>query len=525
MRFDRLTAALVVLLGVLSGAGLVLVLGGDRATSRHVVVDGVPMDEFHPASVEQLPTQGRSFRESSREVARQGRPGVVVAHGFAGSADLMAPFGESLAARGYVVVLMDFSGHGANSRRLPDDAAATGASARALSLDLDVAVTHLRGLPDVDPTRTALVGHSMGASAVTRYAVAHPEITATVALSLPDASTVTRDRPARLLVMPGALEFPSFRDQAEKAVAGAGPDRRMLVVPGVEHISILFAPRTHRETADWLDTSLGLPSTEAGFRSPMRSVAGASLLLLALLAGMAPLARLVLGPSSGGRPRVDATMTGRAAAVAAAAAAVGALVAPLLPTERLPIALGGYLTGFAVVAAALMLGYARWRGPRRTTAPTTIARSITAPPPPTRRRVIVGALVLPAYAALTIVAPLQLGLTHAVPTGARWWLLAVVWAGFALLAYAGLRLTDDDAVAALIVSALCPIALAGAAIGGLTSTFLVLILPLLAVLLLWQSIWTEILRRCGAPRWLVAPVGSLIVAWPLAVALPLVHHG
>lgn len=48
-----------------------------------------------------------------------------------------------------------------------------------------------------------------------------------------------------------------------------------------------------------------------------------------------------------------------------------------------------------------------------------------------------------------------------------------------------------------------------------------LIVPLLAVLLLWQAFWSALLHRLSAPAWLISLVGSLIVAWPLATALPL----
>src|SRR5262245_56369266 len=94
-------------------------------------------------------------------------PGVVVAHGYAGSARLMRGFAVTLARRGYVVALLDFTGHGANPRRLSyagDDWDA------ALQRDLGRAVGLLRSLPTVDPERIGLVGHSMGAGAVATYA-------------------------------------------------------------------------------------------------------------------------------------------------------------------------------------------------------------------------------------------------------------------------------------------------------------------------------------------------------------------
>ncbi|AGZ44838.1 dienelactone hydrolase [Actinoplanes friuliensis DSM 7358] len=471
---------------VTAAVGLWL-LTGHRST-RQTVADGVPLVEVHP-----------------RLAPGERRPGVVVAHGFAGSARLMAPFGDSLAERGYVVVLLDFSGHGANTRPLPDSAASTAASTAALQHDLDVATRHLRGLPDVDPSAIALVGHSMGAGAVTRYAVAHPEITATVALSLPDAAPVLPDPPARLLVLVGALEFPGFRSEAARAVEPAGPDRSMVVVPGVEHIGILYAPRTHREVAAWLDQSFD--TTGDPMPSPIRRLGGAALLVVALLAGLYPLARLLFGDARGSWPSPRIADLGRGVAVAAGAAALGALAARFLPTNRLPLAIGGYLLGLTGAAGAAMLAF-RHRAPA--IAPTGRLRLALATP------------VLIGYAAVTIAVPTHLGLTHAVPVGKRWWVLLLLWAGFALLAWAAGRLTAGNAFGGLAVSALVVIALTGAAVAGLTNGFVLLVVPLLAILMLWQAAWSAVLHRFAAPAWLIALVGSLLVAWPMATALPLI---
>ena len=136
----RLPLVLSLVALIAAAGGVVLLAGAGHGLRRqHVVVDAVPLDEVHPAGL----------------ATGQRRPGVVVAHGFAGSAELMAPFGDSLATRGYVVVLLDFAGHGANTSPLPDDAAGTDASTVALQHDLDVALAHLRTLPDVDGARTA----------------------------------------------------------------------------------------------------------------------------------------------------------------------------------------------------------------------------------------------------------------------------------------------------------------------------------------------------------------------------------
>ena len=516
---QRPLAALLAVL-VAAGAGMWLLAGAaGEMNRRHVVVDGVPLDEVHPAGA-----------------SGQRHPGVVVAHGFAGSARLMAPFGDSLAARGYVVVLLDFSGHGANTRPLPDGTASTETSTAALQHDLEVATAHLRGLPDVDPARIALAGHSMGASAVTRYAVAHPEVTATVAISLPDSSTVLPDRPARLLLLVGGLEFPNFRAEAERAAGPAREGRSMVVVPAVEHISILYAPRTHREMVAWLDDSFGGPAADRPLPAPYRRVGGAAVLLLSLLIGLYPVARLLLGGARASWPRLSVPQVGPTVAVAAAAAAFAGLIAPFLPTNRLPLALGGYIVGFTAMAGAVILGYRRWRGaifpapaPASPAGPLSDAASPAGPlsdaasvARPGMLRLVVAAPVLIGYAATAIALPLHLGLTHALPVGARWWLLAVMWAAFAVLAYAAERVTAGNSFGVLAVSAVAVIALTGAAVVGLTGGFLVLIVPLLAILLLWQAVWSAVLHRFSAPSWLIAIVGSLVVAWPLATALPMI---
>src|SRR5690349_2117480 len=225
----RAVVAATLVSALAAGLGGWVFLGtGASPVRRHVVVDGVPLDEVHP----------------SVGPAGARRPGVVVAHGFAGSARLMAPFGDTLSARGYVVVLLDFAGHGTSTRRLPDATASTDASAAELAHDLDVALAHLRSLPDVDPSAVALVGHSMGATAVTRYAMEHPDVRATVAISMPDPAPLRSDgpdrpdRPARLLLLAGGLEFANFRATARQAADGhAAGDREAVIVPGVEHVS------------------------------------------------------------------------------------------------------------------------------------------------------------------------------------------------------------------------------------------------------------------------------------------------
>ncbi|WP_430790669.1 dienelactone hydrolase family protein [Actinoplanes sp. G11-F43] len=518
---------LLLLLALTLSGGWLIAGAGSGLDREHVVSAGVPLDVVRPR-------------------ADGPRPGVVVAHGFSGSARMMAPFGDSLAARGYVVALLDFAGHGANTEPLPDEAAGTDESTRALERDLDAAVAHLRSLPDVDPSRIGLVGHSMGAGAVTRYAAAHPDITATVAISLPGSSAASPQRPARLLTMAGALEFPGFREVAT-SVAAQRDDREARLVAGVEHITILYAPETHRATVSWLDEAFGGQPAGGTVPFPGRRLLGSALLVLAVLLGFHPLVAALSGSpasrsvrpgsapsnsappgstppgSARAEPAAAPTRAGstgrplfagwrwaaaiRVALIAGVAAGVGAVVARFLPTTRMPLAIAGYVTAYAAVTGALLLAYARWRPTPRETG--------TAPP---GRWWLLA--VVP-YSVLGIGVPVHLGLTHALLAGSRWWLLVVVWAAFALLAYGAERISGGAPSSLLAVAGSFTVVLAAAAVAGLTHGFVTLVLVPLTGLLLWQVWWSAILNRFAAPAWLIAVTGSVVVTWPLLVTLPL----
>ncbi|MGB2567511.1 alpha/beta hydrolase [Micromonospora citrea] len=475
-----LLAVLAVLLGAVG-----LVRAGAGSTTRQVTVDGVPLTEVRAG-----PAEGR-------------RPGVVIAHGFAGSARLMRPLADTVARQGAVALLLDFAGHGANPARLPGAGQDATDSRAALARDLDVAVAHLRTLPDVDPARIVLVGHSMGAGAVTRYAADRPDIARTVAISLPDGDDLPDGRPEGLLLIVGGAEFPGFRDTAEATARRGDPaGRRLVVVPGVEHISVLFAGRTHREVAAWVGGG-GVPPR------PVARPASAGLLLLGAGLGFVPLVGLLLGRRrpSPLRP-VPPTPV-----VAAVAVGVGVGVAALAPTARLPLAVGGYVTGFLLVTGGLLVAAARrWPLPGPAAAPVGHRRDA---------RSVVAGVLLTGYAVCAVAVPIHLGLTSALPVGARWWLLPLVAAG-CLTFLAGAELvTGGRSWRYAAVGASAVLALTGAAVVGLAPGFVLLVVPLFAVLVAWQAAWAAVLRRAGAPRWLPALVGAVLLAWPVATTLPL----
>ena len=187
------------------------------------------------------------------------RPVVMIGHGFAGSDLLMRGFALSFAQAGYTVLSWDFDGHGANpnpfSNHLASDALvenAEDALDAAIAFDLDTSA----GI--------AILGHSMGSGVALAYGVEHPLTSATIAVS-PVSRTVTPTLPRNLLLMAGSLEG-RFVRTAEKLLSDAGGPggdhsdgtaRALYVVQGVEHISILFAPDSHRTAREWLDETFG----------------------------------------------------------------------------------------------------------------------------------------------------------------------------------------------------------------------------------------------------------------------------
>ena len=183
------------------------------------------------------------------------RPLVLIAHGFAGSGMVMRAFAFTLAHAGYATVSWDFGGHGANPNAM---------GAQPLMADAEAALAEAKRLGLVTPGRVAILGHSMGTGVALQFGQTYPDTAATIAVS-PVGQTVTKDLPRNLLLMAGSNEQ-SFLRNAETRLAeagGAGGDpkngtaRKLTVINGVEHMTILFAPATHHAAVAWLDATFG----------------------------------------------------------------------------------------------------------------------------------------------------------------------------------------------------------------------------------------------------------------------------
>jgi pimeloyl-ACP methyl ester carboxylesterase len=188
------------------------------------------------------------------------RPTILIAHGFAGSSVLMRGFALTLAYAGYTTVSWDFEGHGTNPKPF---ALSSDSSDLIINAESALAEAVTTGL--IDPQRVAILGHSMGSGVALSYGSLHPDTNATIAIS-PVSQSVTHTLPHNLMLMAGSLE-PQFASNAEQlfSMAGgpnadyaSGAARNLVIVPNVEHISILFSPVAQSNARAWLDATYGL---------------------------------------------------------------------------------------------------------------------------------------------------------------------------------------------------------------------------------------------------------------------------
>jgi dienelactone hydrolase len=186
------------------------------------------------------------------------RPLVLIGHGVAGSRVIMRGYAFTLAHAGYNVALWDFAGHGGNPKPMAEDRDEDTLVADA---EAALAAAQENGFA-VD--RTAVLGHSMGSGMALSYGMAHPETMATIAVS-PVSRTITTELPRNLLLLAEGLDqrFVNNAEQLLDQAGGPGGDpkagtaRQMEIIPGVEHITIVFSSTAQQSARQWLDDTFG----------------------------------------------------------------------------------------------------------------------------------------------------------------------------------------------------------------------------------------------------------------------------
>lgn len=450
------------------------------------------------------------------------RPVVVIAHGFAGSQQMMQPLARTLARNGYAAVTFDFAGHGRNAKPLEGGIVDLDKSTRALLTEIDEVATFSRGAPFSDG-RLALVGHSMASELVVRYAMEHPNVVAVVAMSL-FGKDVTPSSPRDLLVVTGAWE-PSMLTEAAKRIvtSAAGPDagqrvtygdlaagtaRRYALARGAEHIGVIYSRYGLTETLAWMNAVFGRSGD--GFID-MR---GKWLALLFLgLVGLAPaLARWL--PVASEVPLGAGLSWRRLALVGLAPALLTPLLLWKAPTDFLPILLGDYLVvHFAVyglIALAALWGaggvdFRAWKP---------------------SRAMLAAAVCLAFYHVVLVGWPVDAFVTSFMPSGVRWTLIPPMFVGVGLFFLVDEWATRGEGArwGAYTFSKFCfVVSLAIAvALNPARLFFLVIIVPVIVVLFVFYGIVNRsVYRRVGDPK--AGALGSAFgLAWAICVTFPIV---
>jgi len=509
MRTPAIAAAAV--LSILIGAWhLVIATDGLSVTRLHI--GSIPATVFRPAEIKAAPV-------------------VVIAHGFAGSQQLMQPFAVTMARNGYVAITFDFPGHGRNPTPLTGGLKDHDASARALLESLAAVTAFARS---IDP-RLALLGHSMAADIVVRYAQARPdEATATVAVSL-FYKDATAESPRNLLIIDGALEPSMLQENARSIVAmvaGAPPQahvtygsfregtaRRLALADGVEHIGVLYSGQSLTEALAWFNEAFSFGQAHGGPGMVDARGRWLALLFMGLIVLAWPLAKLlprVATGSMGGGYRGQ-----RFFAVALLPAIVTPLLLWKMPTNFLPILIGDYLLlhfGMYGLLTALAMRVFR---PENTAGVAYNSVSTHG-----KARLIAAILAATAYSTLAIGLPIDSFIFNFLPGPERVPLIIALLCGTLPYFIADEWLTRGQSRVrgAYAVTKICfLLSLALAVLLNLEKLFfLIIIVP---VILLFFIVYGLFSRRAylttGHP--LVGAVANATVfAWFIAVAFPLV---
>jgi len=525
------------LVGALSLLAIGVGVGRLEALSEGVAVEALRLGQT-PVTV---------FRPTVQDKAAASAPVVLIAHGFAGSQQLMQPFALTLARNGFVAVTFDFPGHGRNPMPMRGGLADQDESQRTLLASMAEMGAFARNLTgagganagtNTEPANYAVIGHSMASDIIVRHAQAHPAVQASVGVSLfapsIDADT-PGDSPRNLLVISGAVEPQMMATEALRVVgrvAGAGATldttygrfdagtaRRATLSPGVEHIGVLYSAHTQAETLAWLNAAYDRSPAPQPFVDARGPALG--LLLLGVVGLAWPLSALL--------PRVAAERAASAVTDPhrrwwgwrgqALAILVPALLTPLLlwklPSDVLPILLGDYLLLHFALYGLLTFCALGWLGLR----PKRLAAGQLA-------ALAVATLAVTAYGLLAVGLPVDRYLFNLRPEPVRVPIILALCLGTLLYFLADEWLTrgseaPSGAYFASKLAFLLSLVLA-ILLNPQRLFFLAIIVPAILLLFVIYGLFSRWANARTASPAVAALANAVVFAWFVALTFPLV---
>jgi hypothetical protein len=450
-------------------------------------------------------------------------PVVVIAHGFAGSQQLMQPFAETLARNGYVAVTFDFLGHGRNPVPMRGEITEGETITAELLEELTDVASFARKLPGSDGS-LALLGHSMASDIVVRFAKANPDVEATVAVSV-FSPVVTATSPRNLLVIVGSWEPAMLRNEGLRIVnlsadgraapgetygsLSDGTARKLVLARDVEHIGVLYSHDSMVDALRWINAAFG--RTQVGYIDGRGR--WLALVFVGIVALAWPLSALLPLVSEN---RVGANLPWRPLLLTALITAISTPLALWrMPTDFLPILLGDYLTLhfllYGAFAAAAVLGLHNrsvQHGPIIWSRIAIAAAAVAA------YNVIAFGLPIDAYVFSFLPIPKRIPLIAAIACGTLPYFIADEWLT---------RGTNAPRGAYILTKSCFLLSLAIAvALNPMKLFFLIIIAP--AILLLFLAFglisrWTYAATRHPLPG---AVANAVVFAWAIAITFPMI---
>jgi pimeloyl-ACP methyl ester carboxylesterase len=426
-------------------------------------------------------------------------PAVVIAHGFAGSQQMMQGYALPLARAGYRVYAFDFLGHGRHGVPMSGDVSSVDGTTRLLVQQTQAVMD----LVDAGGQPLALLGHSMATDILVRAAQGRNDVGPMVLISA-FSREIDAVFPERLLLVSGAWEAGAALDAVRLVAPDANEgetvqfgdvQRRMVAAPFSEHVSVLQSRVARSETVAWLDAAFGRVSDVR--------ILPTGWAILGLLIGL-----VVLFPVLARRLRnvvvTQETLSWRQVAVGVGVPAVLApVVAVPLDPGFLPVLVADYLGVHLAIYGAVQLGLLWYWGALR-------------------GRMQWGAFALLLAWCVLFGVALDRYAANFWPTSERLWIIALLLPGGLLFMVADAMVTDGARYARRFAVRAGFFASLGGAVAldfeGLF--FLLLIAP---VLVLFFAIFGPMGRHVGLRAGPLAPGLALgvVLGWALGVSFPL----
>ncbi len=248
-------------------------------------------DSNHPYSIKQISLtsedgtmlQALVYKPKEEDKSHYG---VVVAHGFCGNKQYMQPLSIELVKRGFVVVAIDFRGHGSSDGYLPVNRRSK--ENDELVFDMMAGVEYLENLDNIK--EIGLVGHSMGGRTSLNLAELYPnKISAVVSIGMISLDynfskihnlMMAIGKYEQIFSQDDAIEFlKEYTNKKEVKIDrlygdfDKGTATKAIIGPTAEHLAEVIDTKIVYETVQWFeqafngeeadDISLTLPYNQA----------------------------------------------------------------------------------------------------------------------------------------------------------------------------------------------------------------------------------------------------------------------